>query len=257
MNQTEKPPTEATFVPNFTEIVRYRLQAPRLKTIKVVHDLIGRHGPISPFLRDQAKRTRKGKPLRVLDIGAYDRALGHSLAACNLAGAYHSVDLDLSHPHEFHDIGEVTEKYDLICVFELIEHLSLEAVAELFHRVIGLLLPGGKLLVSTPNPFYPTRFFADMTHRQHWPAHDLFALLRHVGFDQHDIEMYGIVFRERFSVSSAPKLCVDWLRNAVWRVIGLEIRGGILAIATKTDSHSSGLPVNGRRGLSGCTQAGA
>ena len=222
-------------VPTFTEIVKYRRESPSPKTLRAGYDLIGRHGPIAPILKEQANRIRNGKPLKVLDIGAYDRALGRSLAKCNMVTSYHSVDIDGSHSHEFDDIRKVSDKYDLICIFELIEHLELQEVCELFHRAFSSLLPGGKLFVSTPNPLHPGRFWGDMTHKQHWPAADLFAVLRHAGFRRDDIEIYGVIFGGAFSISAIPSTCKNWLRYLVWRAIGLEARGGIFVVATNTE----------------------
>jgi hypothetical protein len=237
-NQTGISHDDVACVPNFSEVAKYRNEFAGLKTIIVVHDLIGRRGPIAPILRQQAMSIRKGEPLRILDIGAYDRVLERSLASCNLVSIYHSVDIDTSYRHDFNDISDVTENYDLICMSELVEHLTLKEVDKLLHRAFALLLDGGKLYLSTPNPFHPTRYFADMTHKQHWPAPDLFAMLRHVGFEKSSIEIYGVLFRDQFSFPNAYKLIIDSVRNTIWRVLGLESRGGIIAFATKTQSNS-------------------
>jgi SAM-dependent methyltransferase len=221
-------------VPNHKEIVDFRREAPRLTRIKVKHDPIGRTGSLSPIVKSCVVRIGGGKPLRVLDIGAYDKALGKSLAANGLALAYHSVDKDEGYRHDFRDMDEVSDQYDLICMFELIEHLTLEEADSLLHRAYEHLDPGGGLCVSTPNPFDPIRFFGDITHRQHWPAPDLFAMLRHVGFSREQIQMYGLVFVGEFAMRRAPRILLDGARRMVWRALGLETRGGILAIATKT-----------------------
>jgi|CXWL01.1.fsa_nt_gi SAM-dependent methyltransferase len=226
-------------VPTFKEICKFRNEAPDLKEIKVVHDLIGRYGQLAPILKTQACRINNGRPLRVLDIGAYDRALGRSLAKLNLPIVYHSVDIDDSGLHDFQDVQEVVESYDLICMFELIEHLAFEETDKLFHHAHRILVPGGQLFISTPNPFHPTRFFSDVSHKQHWPASDLFALLRHVGFEKDDIQLYGVIYQPEFSLSSLPRSFICWFREFSWRLMGLTYQEGILAIATKDKSNGA------------------
>lgn len=227
---------QAGSLPAFADLARYRQQFPGLRTVSVVHDLIGRRGPVAPLLRKEVTSIANGNPVRVLDIGAYDRVLERSLRAAKLLRLYHSVDIDPTHKHDFTDMSEVTETYDLICMSELIEHLSLRDVTQLTHQAIRLLAPGGKLYISTPNPFHPTRYWGDVSHIQHWPPMDLFALLRHVGFPAAGIRMYGIIFRDPFSIRQLPRQCLYRVRNALWRLIGLESRGGIVAIATRPKS---------------------
>ncbi len=197
--------------------------------IAVSHDLIGRHGSVAPVLRRCLATLGPGKRLRVLDVGAFDRAFGKALDRCGFTLTYHSLDVDGSAAHDFRSIEEVRETYDAIAMFELIEHLSYEDVDKLLHAAYGLLAPGGCLLVSTPNPLHPERYFSDASHKQHWPAHDLYALLRHVGFAKADIEMLGVVYMPLGRLRRGLTYC----RNLAWRVMGLETRGGILAIATR------------------------
>lgn len=197
------------------------------------HDLIGRVGPLSRFVKELVLGINDAKQVRVLDVGAFDRALGRSLAQEGLGAVYHSVDIDPSHPHEFRDIREVTENYDLVVISNAIEQMSLEAGHEVLHRGFELLSPGGKLYVDTPNPINPIRFFQVIVNRQFWPPADLFAMLRHVGFRKVGIEMYGLVYRPQLTLKGVPRACLERFRELTWRAIGLETRIGLLAIAKK------------------------
>ena len=217
-------------VMQYSEVAKYRYEAPGLTTVSVTHDLIGRHGRIAPVLLHHIEQLKAKGPLRVLDFGAYDRALGRSLERIELPCTYHSLDVDTSFGHEYHGIDEVEGSYDVIGMFELIEHVPYSEVDNLLHRAYQLLTPGGRLFISTPNPNHPTRFFSDVSHIQHWPSHDLFALLRHVGFERTAIEMYGVIYR---TPGLMPSI-ISGIRNLLWRVIGIERRGGILAIAAKS-----------------------
>ena len=220
-------------VPSFEEILKYKKEMDKPQAIVIEHDLIGRNGIIAPILYRHLKQISVVTPIKVLDIGAYDRALWRSFVKCRLRCTYHSLDIGCAEEHDFQDISQVTENYNAICMFELIEHLTIEETDKLLHRVYDLLAPGGQVYISTPNPFHPTRFFSDITHKQHWPDTDLFAMLRHLGFERDKIKMYGIIYRNNFSVSNLPDFLVRRLRDFVWRIIGIDIRGGFLAIATK------------------------
>jgi len=218
-----------TAIPSFSEIARYRAEAPKLKTIVVTHDLIGRHGRMATVLQRHLEMIGRQKSFKVLDIGAYDRAFGRSLENIRLPCRYYSLDIDNSTAHEFHGLDEVNGNFNVIAMFELIEHLPYEQVDELLHKAYGFLEPEGQLFISTPNPFHPTRYFSDVSHKQHWPPDDLYALLRHVGFQRGRIEMYGVVY---FPLGLFRR-ALEGIRNAIWQAIGIDRRGGILAIAIK------------------------
>src|SRR5271157_1280755 len=146
-------------IPSFSEIARYRVEAPDLRTIGATHDLIGRHGKIAPILRHHLEHVGRTKSFNLLDIGAYDQAFGRAIDRSGLSCTYHSVDVDGSIAHDFRDLSEAAGPYDVIAMFELIEHLAYEQVDELLHQAYGLLGPEGRLFISTPNPFHPTRYF--------------------------------------------------------------------------------------------------
>lgn len=213
----------------FSDLARFRAESPKLKTIGAQHDLIGRHGSIAPVLLNRLDALAGAKSITVLDVGAYDRAFGKSLESMGFRFNYYSMDLDTSLPHDFYRLEDVNATFDVIAMFELIEHLPLAQVDELLHRAYDLLAPGGCLLISTSNPAHPARYFSDVSHVQHWPQHDLYAELRHVGFQPEAIEMYGVIYCSRRFVWRA----IGFLRNIVWRFIGLDRRGGLLAIAVK------------------------
>jgi SAM-dependent methyltransferase len=213
----------------FSELVQFRVECPRLRTVAAQYDLIGRHGAMAPVLRHRLDTLARSRPITALDIGAYDRAFGKSLEAMGGRCAYFSMDVDTSLPHDFRRLADVHATFDVIAMFELIEHLPYEETDELLHKAYALLAPGGCLFVSTPNPAHPDRYFSDVSHVQHWPAHDLYAELRHVGFSARAIDMYGVIYSSRQLLQRT----IGLIRNVVWRLMGLDRRGGLLAIAVK------------------------
>lgn len=229
MTRRGPPGRKIMAIPSFSEIVRYRSEVPGLRTIAVTHDLIGRQGRIAPVLLRHLELLSRRKSFRVLDIGAYDRAFGRALEGTRLPFAYYSLDVDNSMPHDFHGPDEANGPFDVIGMFELIEHLPYEQVDQLLHKAYDLLAPEGRLFISTPNPFHPTQYFSDVSHVQHWPPHDLYALLRHVGFSREQVEVYGVIYRP----AEPFRALLTGVRNFLWRAIGIDRRGGLLAIAIR------------------------
>lgn len=198
----------------------------------MTHDLIGRHGKIAAILRNHLELIGRRKLLKVLDIGAHDRAFGRALESIHLPCKYYSLDIDDSTDHEFQTLDDVTESFDAIGMFELIEHLPYEQVNEMLQKAYSFLAPEGVLFISTPNPFHPARYFSDVSHKQHWPPNDLYATLRHAGFAGEDIQLFGVIYKPLDPVRNG----IFKIRNLIWRAIGLDICGGILAVAKKRQS---------------------
>ena len=60
------------------------------------------------------------------------------------------------------------ERYDLICMFDVLEHLSADAILELLDVVHVALKPGGRLFMRIPNgysPFALATYNGDPTHQ--------------------------------------------------------------------------------------------
>jgi SAM-dependent methyltransferase len=214
----------------FADVVKFRREFHGLKTITTGHDLIGRKGALAPIIGVPLETLSKRKNFRLLDIGAYDRALGEAIKRHGIQFEYRSVDPDRSFDHDFNEIEDADDGYDVVAAFELIEHLKYDDVVQLLHHAYRRLLPGGLLFLSTPHPYHPTRFVSDASHVQHWPPHDLYAVLRHIGFESNDVQLYGVVYRGR----PGARAIVESIRCFIWRCIGLEFRGGILAVAKKS-----------------------
>lgn len=100
----------------------------------------------------------------VLEIGAGDRGMGNWLAEQRPGVRYFSLDPDPALPHDFRSLDEVPAKFDCIYSFEVVEHIPWDQIPGWLSRIAGLLHPGGRLLLSTPNTFYPPDFLRDATH---------------------------------------------------------------------------------------------
>ena len=138
-----------------------------------------------PLIKKRTHLLRQiiGNGMRVLDVGAGRKGLKDDLVKMGLEVGYRSLDVDQSIEHDFYDIDEIKEVFDVAVLFEVIEHLSLEEGFELLQKIRFRLREGGLLIVSTPNIFNPSRFFRDASHRTFYAYDELAGLLSMAGFD--------------------------------------------------------------------------
>jgi SAM-dependent methyltransferase len=160
--------------------------------------------------------------MRVLEIGAGDRTLINKLPAVD----YKSCDPDPGAPHDFADVDEVSAEFDLICGFEVIEHLTLAQAQHLLERCQSLVAPGGLVMLTTPNIYYPPAFLRDVTHRTPFAYDELGALLTLAGFQvSHIYRLYH------------DSLIKQFLRRIVlypvFRGIGIDFARQVMVVAHK------------------------
>ncbi|MDH3707925.1 MAG: class I SAM-dependent methyltransferase, partial [Acidimicrobiia bacterium] len=95
-------------------------------------------------------------PVRVLDIGCgrgdflvQARAEGHAVMGAETNPDAHPFLDDRSIEWYAGDIAELDQTFDLVCSFQVLEHL--ESVATLMEPAIDRLAPGGVIFASVPN----------------------------------------------------------------------------------------------------------
>lgn len=101
---------------------------------------------------------------RVLEVGAGERKMAGQLVGALPRLAYESMDIDRRLPHNYYSLDDVAGPYDAIFSLEVVEHLPLAAILPWLSRLRDLLQPGGHLILSTPNTFYPPAYLRDATH---------------------------------------------------------------------------------------------
>ena len=165
-----------------------------------------------------------GAAANVLDVGAGDRYYASVFEKLGLACRYASVDTDSSanmEPHDYSDFLKVSDRFDAIIMFEVIEHLPLDLGVQFLAHARSILTPGGVLLLSTPNAHHPNHVWRiEVTHVRPWPAPDLYGVLRLVGFESVDIvRQYIVTDRRRFARSITKTLyCLmelDWAHTII------------------------------------------
>ncbi len=121
--------------------------------------------------------------MRVLDVGAGKKGMKEEIRRLGINVEYASLDTDTTIEHDFHDLKEVQERFDVVCLFEVIEHLELEDGAQLLAGVREKLNDGGLLVLSVPNIFNPGRFFMDASHKTFYSYEEISGLIEMAGFE--------------------------------------------------------------------------
>ncbi|MEW6264667.1 MAG: methyltransferase domain-containing protein [Thermodesulfobacteriota bacterium] len=132
-----------------------------------------------------------GPQSRVLDVGANNRRLEGILRRRRTDVYYRSLDVDRRLPHDFHDLSEVREKFDLIACLDVVEHLTVEEAGRLLEGIQPVLDRDGLLFVSTPNVHHPTWFRRDCTHRTAFHYNELAGLVLRAGLREAEVFRVG------------------------------------------------------------------
>lgn len=126
------------------------------------------------------KLVRPG--MRILDVGASDKRMQKRVTDVYPDIAYKSMDVDCSVPHDYYSLTDITEHFNLIILFEVIEHLELEQGIKMLSRLHKLLVKGGTLIISTPNVYHPHEFMQTVTHKTAYSYDELGGIVLSQGF---------------------------------------------------------------------------
>lgn len=163
---------------------------------------------------------------KVLDIGASSRDLEGRLKHHYPNLIYKSMDVDREGFHDFYDLEEIQESFDVIFLFEVIEHLELEEGIKVLKRIYELLNEGGRLIMTTPNVFNPSRFWRDATHKVAY-CYD---------------ELGGLLLGENFKIKGMYRTYNDafhryllrvYVMSPLHRYLGIDFAKSILVVAEK------------------------
>jgi 2-polyprenyl-3-methyl-5-hydroxy-6-metoxy-1,4-benzoquinol methylase len=136
------------------------------------------------------------------------------------------MDVDKEKFHDFYSLDEIRGTFDVILLFEVIEHLELQEGVQLLKKIYDLLDEGGRLILSTPNTFNPGRFWRDATHRVAY-CYD---------------ELGGILLAHGFHIRAMYRTYSDAIHRYLWRVyvmshlhryLGIDFAQSILVVAEK------------------------
>jgi len=131
------------------------------------------------------------------------------------------------------DMASVEERnFDLIFMSEVAEHMAADRFAtEYLARAATLLKADGVTIVGVPNPLSPTILERDITHVQHYPWFDLYALLRFF-FD--DVDVYRTHF-----ISSPRRLLTHPMRRLIAYFLEVDWCEGLTLLARQPRARQS------------------
>jgi predicted SAM-dependent methyltransferase len=156
---------------------------------------------------------------KVLDIGASNRNLQGRLNHHFPKLIYKSMDIDREQFHDFYSMEEIQEPFDVVFLFEVIEHLGLEEGVQLLKRVYHLFNEGGRLILTTPNVFNPSRFWRDATHKVAYCYDEPGGLLLAQGFQiramyrTYNDAFHRYLFRLYVMAPLHRYLCIDFAKS--------------------------------------------
>ncbi len=163
---------------------------------------------------------------KVLDIGASNRNLQERLNRHYPNLVYKSMDIDREQFHDFYSLDEIHESFDVVFLFEVIEHLDVEEGVRLLGKVYDFLNEGGRVILTTPNVFNPSRFWRDATHKVAYCYDELGGLLLAQGF--HVKVMY-----RTYSDAFHRYFFRLYVMAPLHRYLGIDFAKSILVIAEK------------------------
>ena len=165
----------------------------------------------------------------LLEIGSGTNSLQKKFRDNGYGGLYHTMDLSREFIHDYYDLNAIDSLYDGILILEVIEHMSLEHFWSLLDFIDSHIAPQGKLIISTSHPgsIVPWQSW-DMTHIQHYPLHDLYALFRSRGFSAKCYRVW--CQKAQRTITQRVRL---WLRRKLCYILGLDYADSIALILQK------------------------
>jgi SAM-dependent methyltransferase len=114
------------------------------------------------------------------------RATGVDLDVGMLAAAQEQ-GLQVQHADAIEALKQAADRsLSVVSAFHLVEHLPFESLQELVHQALRVLVPGGLLIMETPNPdnlrVATHNFYLDPSHIKPIPASLLSFVAEHAGF---------------------------------------------------------------------------
>jgi SAM-dependent methyltransferase len=162
----------------------------------------------------------------VLEIGAHDRELGSRIKKYYPRILYKSLDIDPSYQHDYTSLDEVKEEFDMVLLFEVIEHLDWESGREMVARIVDILRPGGRVILTTPNIYTPGQYWKDVSHRTPYHHEELGGLFLSQRFES--IEIFRL-----FNAPLLKYVMKVYLFSPVFHFLGIDFTKSILLVARK------------------------
>ncbi|MCB1614665.1 MAG: methyltransferase domain-containing protein [Pseudomonadales bacterium] len=165
-------------------------------------------------------------PVTMLEVGAGDRSLKEKINKRWNNCKYFSFDIDKNRDHDFYSLESVQGEYDLVCMFEMIEHITPDIALEVLQKCFSVMKPGASLMITTPNTFYPPAYLRDATHITPWCYDELGGIVRLAGFEINQI------FR-LYKESILKQLFRRYIGYPLFRLVQIDYAKQIMLVASK------------------------
>lgn len=169
-----------------------------------------------------AHEVLAGRPsIDVLDVGCASGTFRHYLQLRDPARTVTYCGVDIAPPAVdfpvYPSVSAITKNdFDLIFMSEVAEHMPADAfIEECLAPASALLKPNGIAVVGVPNPLAPAVLQRDVTHVQHYPWYDLYAILRFF-FDEVDVIRTHFVYGPRRLLSLPVRMSLAYFLEMDW-----------------------------------------
>lgn len=162
----------------------------------------------------------------VLDVGAGDRRMREMFAEKRSGVRYRSLDIDPRGGHDYHALDAVDRAFDCVFALEVAEHLSFEELPQWLAQLAKFLKPGGHLVLSTPNTYYPPAYLRDVSHRTPLCYDELGGLLESIGLE---VTRIARIYNHPPHQVILRRYVFGWL----FRLIGIDFARQIIVVARK------------------------
>lgn len=164
--------------------------------------------------------------MTVLDVGAGMKGVEREIADVGLRLAYKSMDVDRSNKHDYYSLETISDHFDAIMMFEVIEHMSLQQGLDVLKRLHAMTNEKGMIVISTPNIWNPARYMRDATHQTFYGYDELCGLLNIAGFEVKD------VYRS-YNDAAHRYVFKVYLLGWLFRFLGIDYAYSIFVVAEK------------------------
>jgi 2-polyprenyl-3-methyl-5-hydroxy-6-metoxy-1,4-benzoquinol methylase len=152
-----------------------------------------------------------GKYLKILEKLGFQNLYGIDISSEQIKLAKESNLFNVKCIDAVDFLKNIQEKYDVILLIDVLEHLDLEYSIELINLIYSSLKKEGKLFIQVPNalsPFSPLRY-SDITHKRAYSSFSIIQTLNTSDFKK-------ITLFELFPYIHGLK---SFVRNILWRFI--------------------------------------